>query len=221
MAKKPSVDTNRVAFVYVRISKAKDGVSLEMQEAKCRLHAEREGWPVAEVISDGDNSGKDGVEDRPGLALLLKKVQETPGAVIVVYSISRLARRQHLLWSLLDDRDGYGLAVSSATERFETTTPMGRAMLGMIAVFAQLEADMVAERTRDALAELKSQGKKLGAPSMTTLNADIVRQVKELYATGAFTHRSLADELNLRGIPTTTGNGKWWPKTVRTALLAA
>ncbi len=75
--------------------------------------------------------------------------------------------------------------VSSATEAFDTSTPMGRAMLGMIATFAQVEADMVSERTKDALVELKAQGKKLGAPSMVDLGAEAsVRKAKELYASG-------------------------------------
>jgi site-specific DNA recombinase len=212
-----------VALVYVRVSTARqatDGVGLETQEAKARAHAERMGWPVAEVFADEGISGKDGVEDRPGLAALIARAQSTPGAVIVVYSVSRLARRQRLLWQLLDDRDGYGLPVSSATESFDTTTPTGRAMLGMIAVFAQLEADMVSERTKDALAELKSQGKKLGRPNMIELGAvDTIRTVQDLYSGGEFTHRSLAEELNRRGVPTASGAGQWWPKTVRSALL--
>ena len=46
-----------------------------------------------------------------------------------------------------------------------------------------------------------------------------MRLVKDLYATGRYTHRSLADELNRRGVPTAKG-GRWWPKTVRAALMA-
>ena len=94
-------------------------------------------------------------------------------------------------------------------------------MIGMLATFAALEADMCSERTKDALAELKAQGRKLGAPSMAKLGAvDVIRQVKELYASGKFTHRSLAEHLNASGVATAKGQGQWWPKTVRTALLA-
>lgn len=86
---------------------------------------------------------------------------------------------------------------------------------------AALEADMTSERTRDAPAEVKAHGRKLGAPSMVDLGAaDSVRLAQELYASGGFTHRTLADELNRRGVPTAKG-GQWWPKTVRTALLTA
>lgn len=211
-----------VALVYLRVStvrQATDGVGLDAQEGKCRAHAERMGWDVAEVFRDEGISGKDGLENRPGLVSLIDRAKATPGAVVIVYSVSRLARRQKLLWTLLDEHEGFGLAVSSATESFDTTTPTGRAMLGMIAVFAQLEADMVSERTKDALAEVRSQGKKLGAPNMLDRGAaDAIKLAQDLYATGTYTHRSLAEELNRRAVPTATGAGKWWPKTVRTAL---
>lgn len=222
MGKKRPAPSAPVALLYLRVSTARqanEGIGLDAQEARARAHAERMGWPVVDVFRDEGASGKDGVESRPGLRALLEAARTTPGAIVVVYSVSRLARRQRLLWTLLDDRDGHGLSVSSATESFDTSTPTGRAMLGMLATFAALEADMVSERTKDALAEVKAQGKKLGAPSMIDLGAgESVRLAKELYATGSFTHRTLAEELNRRAVPTAKG-GKWWPKTVRTALL--
>lgn len=209
------------AFLYSRVSTSRqvaEGIGLETQEARARAHAARHGWIVCDMFRDEGISGKESVDARPGLKALIAAVQSTPDSVVVVYSVSRLARRQRLLWQLLDDRDGYGLRVVSATEPFDAASPMGRAMLGMIAVFAQLEADMVSERTKDALAELKSQGKKLGRPSMVESGAqESVKLAQMLYATGEFTHRSLANELNRRGIPTARG-GRWWPKTVRSAL---
>lgn len=223
MARKPSPKPAASAVVYLRVSTARqaaEGIGLDAQEAKCRAHAERMGWQVIAVHRDEGASGRDGVEDRPGLQATIDTVKGTPGAVVVVYSVSRLARRQRLLWNLLDDREGYGLPVSSATEPFDTATPTGRAMLGMIATFAQLEADMVSERTRDALAEVKAQGTRLGAPDMVRLGAvESVRLVKQLYATGDYSHVTLADELNRRSVPTAKG-GKWWAKTVRSAIMA-
>jgi DNA invertase Pin-like site-specific DNA recombinase len=207
-------------LIYTRVSTARqatDGVGLEAQESKCRQHAERMGWKVLEVFRDEGVSGKDTVERRPGLKALIAKAKET-GAVVVVYSISRLARRQRLLYQLLDEREGEGLSVSSATEAFDTTTPTGRAMLGMIAVFAQLEADMISERTKDALAEVKAQGKKLGQRPMAEIAPETVQLVKTMYKTGKYSHKSLAEELNRQGVPTVTGKGKWWPRNVEIAI---
>jgi DNA invertase Pin-like site-specific DNA recombinase len=213
--------TKSVALIYLRVSTARqanEGVGLEAQESKCRAHAERMGWEIAETFKDEGISGKDGIENRPGLKALIARAKTIPGAVVVVYSVSRLARRQRLLWQLLDERDGEGLSISSATEAFDNTTPTGRAMLGMIAVFAQLEADMISERTKDALAEVKAQGKKLGQKSMKDLCPETVAYVKKLYATGLYTHKSLAEELNRQKFPTVTGRGKWWPRNVEIAI---
>ncbi len=223
MSRVKEVAAERKAIIYLRVStlrQATDGVGLDAQLAKCEAHAARMGWPVVASFADEGISGKDGIDNRPGLKDLLNLAQTTPNSVVVVYSVSRLARRQRLLWDLLDDRDGHGLAISSATEPFDTTTPTGRAMLGMIAVFAQLEADMVSERTKDALAEVKAQGRRLGRPSMNMLAPEVVQTVKDMYASGGWTHRTLAAELNAQGVPTASGTGRWWPKTVRAALVA-
>ena len=58
-------------------------------------------------------------------------------------------------------------------------------------------------------------------PPDGAFGAEQVRLAQELYATGQYTHVTLAEELNRRGTPTATGKGKWWPKTVRSALLTA
>lgn len=213
----------RVAFIYLRVSTARqasEGVGLDAQEAKCRAHVERMGWTVGEVLRDEGISGKDGVEHRAGLAKLIKHCAKTPNAVAVVYSVSRLARRQRLLWQLLDERDGFGLEISSATEQFDTTTPMGKAMFGMIGIFAQLEADMIGERTKDALAEVKAQGKQLGNPGIKALAPEAVELIKELRANGA-SQRAIIDELERRNIPTPRGKqGRWRLESVQQALKA-
>lgn len=218
------------AVIYCRVStrdQGETGAGLEAQEAKCREHAARLGLPVLSVHVDVQ-TGKDSVEDRPGLQGAIAAIQSHPGSVLVAYSVSRVARRQRVLWHVLDDRDGLGIPLSSATESFDTATPMGRAMLGMLAVWSTLEADMTAERTRDALAAVKARGVKLGALAMTerregsnrvrdASKADIIRAVKAIKLETKLPLRALAVELAARGI--TSVNGKaWHPRTLRKAL---
>lgn len=224
------------AVIYLRVStghQAASGAGLEAQEAKCREHCERAGWPVLAVFRDEGISGRDGLEGRPGLLAAVEAVRAQRGAVLVSYSLSRLARRQRLVWHILDDREGLGVPFASATEPFDTASPMGRAMLGMMATWAALESDLASERTTDALAAVRARGTKLGAPNIIeAVSPDgeryadpakvaTVRAIQERYAAGGWSHRSLADALNAEGVPTTSGEGKWWPKTVRTALLTA
>jgi DNA invertase Pin-like site-specific DNA recombinase len=217
------------AVIYLRVStqrQADSGAGLDAQLAKCQEHCFRQGLPVLSVHKDEAISGKDGVEKRPGLRDAIAAVTAVPGAVVVVYSLSRLGRSQRLIWNLLDAGGEYALPLMSATEPFETTTPMGRAMLGMLGVWAQLESDLVSERTIDALAAVALRGTKLGAPGMASsrrVNGVLqprvdVDAIKALYLSGGYSYRTLAEHLNETGVPTATGTGKWHVNTVRTAL---
>lgn len=223
------------AVVYLRVSttrQASSGLGLEAQRAKCLEHAARLGLPVLSEHEDPALSGRSAVKDRPGLQAAIAAVKAAPDAVLIVYSLSRLGRSQRLIWELLDDRGPYALPISSATEAFDTSTPMGRAMLGMLGVWAQLEADLCSERTIDALQAAIERGTRLGAPGMVeSTDADgkryvdpakvaIVRIVQKLHADTGQSLRALAATLNDRGIASVKG-GKWHPRTVAIALRTA
>lgn len=221
MAKRPRAEAPKAAVIYLRVStreQGDQGVGLAAQEARCRAHAARLGLEVLSVHCDVQ-TGKDALEERPGLQAAVELVRSTPGAVLVAYSVSRVARRQRVLWHILDDRDGLGVPLSSATEPFDTSTPIGRAMLGMLAVWAQLEADMISERTKDALAAVRASGVKLGGPEMTSSEAkrDLIRQVQTLSSELRLPLRSLCAELAKRGIQSVNG-ARWHPRTLRKAL---
>ncbi len=134
------------AVLYTRVStgrQAASGLGLDAQLAACRKHAEHRGYTVTAEHTDPGVSGKDDVKKRPGLQAVLEAAAKKPDVVVVVYSLSRLSRRQSLTWKLLDDRGDYHLQIESATEPFDTSSPMGRAMLGMLGVWSQLQADMI------------------------------------------------------------------------------
>jgi len=223
------------AVVYCRVSTRKQvavGVGREAQEARCRAHCAAHGWPVLGCFADDGISGREGVEGRPGLTAALAAVKTTPGAVLVAYSLSRLARRQRLVWHLLDDREGLGVPFSSATEAFDTASPMGRAMLGMIAVWSALESDLASERTIDALEAVRERGTKLGAPGMVEragadgarsidpAKVEVVRTIQARYAAGGWSHRRLAAALNAEGVGTLgpKPGARWHATSVRIAL---
>jgi site-specific DNA recombinase len=223
------------AVVYCRVSTRKQaavGVGLEAQEARCRAHCAAHGWPVLGCFADDGISGREGLDGRPGLAAALEAVKVMPGSVLVAYSLSRLARRQRLVWHLLDDREGLGVPFSSATEAFDTASPMGRAMLGMIAVWSALESDLASERTIDALEAVRERGTKLGAPGMVErvgpeggreidpAKLAVVRSIQARYAAGGWSHRRLAETLNAEGVSTLgpKPSSRWHATTVRIAL---
>ena len=170
------------AVLYTRVSTGKQaasGLGLEAQIAACRAHAQRKGYKVVGEFTDAAISGKDAIDKRPGLQAVLAAAAKHEDVVVVVYSLSRLSRRQSLTWTLLDDRGAYRLQIESASEPFDTSTPMGRAMLGMLGVWSQLEADMCAERTSEALAARRARGLPLGARPLSAERPETVALVAE------------------------------------------
>lgn len=207
--------------LYTRVSTGKQaasGLGLEAQLAECRRHAERKGYEVLEVHTDAAISGRDALEKRPGLQAVLAAAAKREDVVVVVYSLSRLSRRQSVTWRLLDDRGEYRLQVESASEPFDTSTPMGKAMLGMLGVWSQLEADMCSERTSAALEARRARGHKLGAKPLAEEKPETALLVRELYATGAYTHASLAEELNARRVTPKREGSQWHATTVARTL---
>lgn len=206
------------AVIYTRVSterQAAEGHGLQAQLAACEQTARARGWQVLGKHSDEGISGRDGFAGRPGLQAAVQQARDL-GVPLVVYAVSRLARSQRLLWQLLDAGGDYGLQVVSATEPFDTSTPIGRAMLGMLGVWAQLEGDMIRSRTKDGLAAAKAAGKKLGAPSTIELNPELVKRLSNMRRAG-LSLRAIADQLNEENVQGARG-GKWWPRTVRAVL---
>lgn len=219
--RRPTIDVPTTAVIYTRVStdaQARDGLSLAAQLARCRAVAAARDLVVISEHCDDGVSGRADLAQRPALRAALD-VCKRERAVLVAYSVSRVARRQRLLWTLLDPDGDHRLAFVSCTESFDTTTPMGRAMLGMLAVWGALETDLVSERTRDALAHAKSQGRRLGAPSTLSRRPELAARIVALHARG-LSLRAICDELNRDKTPTLRG-GRWWPKTVQHVLAEA
>jgi len=212
---------------YVRVSteeQSREGISLEMQADRIRAYCESQSWALAALYEDAGVSGT--TLQRPGLQELLTHLHGI-GAVLV-WRVDRLSRRQKHVLSVLEDvLEPAGVGFKSVTEPFDTTTPMGKAFLGMLAVFAQLERDTIAHRTREALRHVQATGKHVGAPPFGFAAGDgglrpvpaelaAVREAQRLRRQGR-TLRQIAAWLTARGIPTRR-NGRWSPEHVRLML---
>jgi site-specific DNA recombinase len=212
------------AIIYVRVSttgQAIDGVSLEAQQAKAEAWATANGYTVAGSFSDAGISGKKTC-NRPGLQSALSLVCAERGNVLIVYSLSRLARSTKDAISIADKLERSGADLVSLTEKIDTTSAAGKMVFRMLAVLAEFERDLVSERTKAALSFKAQRGERIGEiPFGYTLADDGVMLVsnereqqtlldlRALRRSGMSWQR-IADALNERGIPTKKGRAWTW-----------
>ena len=153
----------RVA-IYSRVST--DRQSTANQVTELRAWADRCGYAVVEVFEDRAISGAKGRDQRPAFDRLLKGAVRREFDMIAVWSSDRLGRSlQHLIEVLQTIRDTRaGLYIH--TQALDTTTPAGRAMFGMLAVFGEFEREMIIARVNAGLARARREGKRLGRPRL-------------------------------------------------------
>lgn len=215
---------------YIRVStqeQAKEGISLRHQEEKIKLYCESQDWKLVRVFRDEGSTGKN--LDREGVKELMTYLfGEHSGWAVIVYKVDRLTRRQKDLWWLLENFfEPRRIGFKSVTEPFDTTTAMGKGFLGMLGVFAQLEGDLISERTREALQFKKQNGEPLGPPALGFQAEDkkriedpqeleTVAYIKSLRRK-RLSHRKIAAKLNEEKIPTKRGK-KWHRSTVSYVL---
>ena len=137
------------ALLYIRVSTTRqdlEGYSVPMQKERMIAFCKAKGWVVAGVYIDPGFSGAS--LDRPGMASLIEAVKEKKGDVVLVYKLDRLSRSQRDVLYLLEDIiEPNGFAFVSMQESFDTSTVYGKAMLGILSVFAQMERSTIVERT--------------------------------------------------------------------------
>lgn len=125
-------------------------------------------------------------KDREGLNNLMDVARE--GDSVIVESISRLGRKTLDILTTIEELTNRGITFISLKENMDTTTPTGKAMLGMMAVIAQLERDLIVQRTKEGLASAKKRGVKLGRPAM---NEEKVKDALKMYDSGDYTIKEI------------------------------
>jgi site-specific DNA recombinase len=212
------------AIGYIRVSteqQADEGVSLAAQKAKIEAWCLVNGYELAEVYTDAGISGSK-MDKRQGLKDALTAVKK--GDALVVYSLSRLARSTKDTLVIAEQLEAKKADLVSLSEKLDTTTAAGRMMFKMLAVLADFERDLVAERTKSALGHKKASGEVYsptpfgfkaidGKLEQVESEAAVVAEILTMRTQGA-TLNAIADSLNQRGIEGKRG-GKWFPSTVR------
>ena len=154
-------DKKRVA-IYIRVStldQAREGYSLEAQEKTLRKWCDDRKYIVYDLYADKGISGKD-IEHRPDMNRLLNDAKNGSFDLVLFWALSRFTRSVSDLYSTMEKFQKWNVSMVSYTEAFDTSTPMGRAMIGIVGVFAQLERELTSERVSAAMAERATQGKR-------------------------------------------------------------
>lgn len=216
------------AFCYCRVSTEEqstdDHYSLANQEKKAKDYAKIKGWQVGRVRKDVA-SGKD--TNRSGFQELVSCVKAREIDVVLVYRLDRLSRNVRDIYDVIDLMREHDVAFVSISEGFDTTTAMGRAMLGVAAVFAQLTREMIAENVKDGLLRRAESGKwngpKWNPPYGYTYviggtiepipeQVEIVRQIFRWFTDDKWGTMKIARVLNNQGVIRKSGkpgSGQW------------
>lgn len=149
------------AAIYSRKSKfTGKGDSIENQITLCRDYGKNLGMEEFVIYEDEGFSGKN--TDRPQFQAMLKDAKQNKFDVLICYRLDRLSRNVGDFAKLIEELQRYGINFISIREQFDTSSPMGRAMMYIASVFAQLERETIAERIRDNMLELAKSGRWLG-----------------------------------------------------------
>ncbi len=140
---------NKRAFLYIRVStleQAKGGYSIEFQEESLRAYAKAKGYTIVKVYSDPGYSGA--TIARPAMHEMIHQLELGAADIVLVHKLDRLSRSQKDTLFLIEEIFlKNGIDFVSINESFDTSTPFGRAMIGILSVFAQLEREQIKERS--------------------------------------------------------------------------
>src|SRR5262245_40301602 len=135
-------------WVAIYVSVSTDAQSTKTQRQGLEAWAERAGHTVVCVYEDAGISGAKGRDQRPQFDALLKAAVRREFNMLAVWSSDRLGRSLKHLVEVLETIRDKGIGLYIHTQAVDTTTPAGRALFGMLGIFAEFEREMIAERVR-------------------------------------------------------------------------
>ncbi len=165
----------RRAALYVRVSTADKGQTVENQLQPLQEAAQRLGWTVVAIHQDEGISGAKGRDRRPGLDALLKGVARRDFDLVAAWSVCRLGRSLPDLIGLLGELQAREIDLYLHQQALDTSTPGGRMLFGMLGVFAEFERSMIRDRVMAGLHRAKFSGKRLGRPPTTPFRIQRIR----------------------------------------------
>jgi DNA invertase Pin-like site-specific DNA recombinase len=165
--------------LYARVTT--DGQTCENQLRELRAAVERHGWTIAAEYVDRGVSGAKGRKEWPRFDALLNAVARKEFDMIAAWSVDRLGRSLQDLVGFLGDLQTKKINLYLHQQALDTSTPSGKAMYQMLAVFSEFERTIIQERVRAGLARARAKGTKLGRPKT---GPKVEAKIRELAAQG-------------------------------------
>ncbi len=162
------------AAIYARVSTSDQ--SPQMQLEALREYAERRGFAVVSEFVDHGVSGTK--TSRPQLDRLMDAARKRAVDVVCVFRFDRMARSCVHLLRVLEEFNALGVEFVSYSENLDTSTPMGQAMFTIMGALAQLERDVLVERSVEGQRRARARGKHVGRPRLE-INPDRVTALRD------------------------------------------
>ena len=145
-----------------------------MQNRAMREYAARRGWTITLQVKEVGS----GASQRQLREKLIEAARRREIDVVLVWRLDRWGRSVTDLLATLQELEHLGVGFVSLTEALDLTTPAGRAMAALLAVFAECECEILRDRVRAGLAHARQNGKRLGRPATAALHSDKVRKLR-------------------------------------------
>ncbi len=179
------------AAIYLRVSTK--GQTTDNQLRELQDVADRSGWDVVEIYEDHGISGSKGREDRPAFNKLLKDATRRKFDVVMVWSVDRLGRSLQELVRFLEEVHSLNIDLFLHRQGIDTTTAGGKALFGMMGVFAEFERAMIQERVKAGLERAKAAGVRLGRPPVPSATKNKVLAARDQ----GISYRAIARDVGL------------------------
>ena len=161
--------------VYARTS-TRDQQSIPMQIEVMRDYADRRGWTIAAEISEQESGSKN---DRPGRTEVLNLARQGKINCVLVWKLNRWGRSTADLLMTLDELQSHRCGFVSLSENLDFTTPAGRMMAGILAVFAQFEREMIVENVKAGIDAYRAKNGKWGRPPRAQMKKERALQLRD------------------------------------------
>lgn len=209
---------NSRAALYIRVSteeQAAEGQSIDAQVETLRQYCTLYGIEIYRIYKDLGISGKS-IKNRPGIKSMLADAKDSKFDILLVWKISRLSRSLKDLLFILEQLDDCNITFHSYSEKFDTSTPVGKMTLQLLGSIAEFERNTIIDNVKLGLREYARKGGKTGTVfgydnkhKQLVINpdeADAVRLIYRLYCCEGYSMTEIAHSLNAAGFRTKRGN---------------